>query len=268
MHTFTKTLIALALPVFAIAQNGPIDFETGGFGATWNWTVFENATNPALEIVANPDPSGINTSATVAKFTALQAGNPWAGCETEHGAGTGPFVMDASNSLIRIMVWKSKISDIGIKLVTATGWSKGELKVANTKINEWEQITIDFSNMNHEGNTYDQVVVFPDFDPRTQDEIIYFDNVFGAPAGSVGLNEAQLSSTKIYPNPGNVNFQVESQNVIQELKVFNLTGQLIMSQTVKGLNAEVNAADLPNGVYFVQLEMDNDVEVLRWVKQG
>ena len=63
-------------------QNIPVDFEQGGFGANWTWTTFENGTNPALEIIPNPDSSSINPSSTVAKFTALQAGEPWAGVES------------------------------------------------------------------------------------------------------------------------------------------------------------------------------------------
>ena len=55
-------LIILAVINPVISQNAPIDFEAGGFGADWTWTVFENDTNPPLEIVVNPDPSGINTS--------------------------------------------------------------------------------------------------------------------------------------------------------------------------------------------------------------
>ena len=58
--------------LISLAQNGPISFEPGEFGSTWSWTVFENIDNPPLEIVGNPDPSGINTSSRVAKFTALQ----------------------------------------------------------------------------------------------------------------------------------------------------------------------------------------------------
>jgi hypothetical protein len=71
----------------------PSTLNLAANGANWTWAVFENATNPPLEIIANPDPSGINTSATVAKFTALAAGNPWAGCESMHGADLGPFVL-------------------------------------------------------------------------------------------------------------------------------------------------------------------------------
>lgn len=165
------------------AQNAPINFETGGYGANWTWTVFENDANPPVEIIANPDQSGINTSATVAKFTALQAGNPWAGCESAHGStDLGPFVLDATNSSIKIMVWKSVISDVGIKLVAPTGWSQGEIKVPNTLVNQWEELTFNFSsfvNPPASEGALDQIVVFPDFDlaGRTQDNVVYFDNI-------------------------------------------------------------------------------------------
>ena len=176
-------LFVMSINGIVSAQNQPIDFESGGYGAAWTWTVFENNTNPPLEITPNPDASGINTSATVAKFTALQSGNPWAGCESLHGTSDlGPFVLDASNSTIKIMVWKSVISDVGIKLVSANGWSQGEIKVPNTLVNQWEELTFNFAgylNPPPSEGQLDQIVIFPDFDlaGRTQDNIIYFDNI-------------------------------------------------------------------------------------------
>lgn len=168
--------------------NAPINFEPGGFGANWTWTVFENASNPPLEIIANPDPSGINTSATVAKFTALQGGNPWAGVESMHGADLGPFVLGPTNSTIKIMVWKSVISDVGIKLASPAGWAQVEIKRPNTVVNQWEELTFDFSNYVNppaDQGQLDQIIVFPDFNlsGRTQDNIIYFDNITFGPAG-------------------------------------------------------------------------------------
>jgi hypothetical protein len=169
----------------------PIDFEAGGNGAEWTWTVFENNTNPPLEIVNNPDISGINTSASVAKFTALQAGNPWAGVESAHGdTDLGSFVLDATNSVIKIMVWKSVISDVGMKLVAAGGWAEVEIKVANTVVNQWEELTFDFSgraNPPASEGPFDQIVIFPDFNltGRTQDNVVYFDHItFNAIEGS------------------------------------------------------------------------------------
>ncbi len=265
MNRIITTLLAVALPALSFAQNGPIDFETGGEGATWTWTVFENDLNPALEIIPNPDQTGINPSATVAKFTALQAGQPWAGCESLHGSDIGPFFIDSSNAQITIMVWKSVISDVGIKLVRPDGWSLGEIKVANTKINEWEEITFDFSAHIGLAPAYDQIVIFPDFDIRAADQVVYFDNVFGFDAVT-SVKETVLSKAKIYPNPGQTNFRIESQTTIHELRVYNLFGELVKTLKVEGLNAEVDAGELSNGVYVIQVDKDDTIEIFSWIK--
>jgi len=188
MKIFNFFILMIAASL-SFAQNAPINFEPGGQGADWNWAVFENDSNPPLEIIDNPDPSGINTSSTVAKYTALATGNPWAGCESTHGSTElGPFILNETNSIIKIMVWKSVISDVGIKLAAPTGWAQVEIKVPNTKVNEWEELTFNFSsylNPPASEGQLDQVIVFPDFDlgGRGQDNIIYFDNITFNPEG-------------------------------------------------------------------------------------
>jgi len=179
--TYLITLLFFLSMNSIFAQNVPIDFEGGGNGATWTWSVFENDTNPPLEIISNPDATGINTSATVAKFTALQSGNPWAGVESQHGTDLGTFTLDASNAIVKIMVWKSVISDVGIKFILPSGEALPEIKVANTLTNQWEELTFDFSSRIEHPATIgqDQIAVFPDFDlgGRTSDNICYFDNI-------------------------------------------------------------------------------------------
>ena len=179
--------IMLMASTMGFAQNGPIDFEAGGNGANWTWTVFENADNPALEIIANPDPSGMNTSATVAKFTARENGEAYAGCESDKNADLGPFVLDATNSTIKIMVWKSVISDVGIKLASPMGWAQVEIKVPNTLINQWEEITFNFSsylNPPVDQGQLSQIIIFPDFGDRNQDNVVFFDNITFSSGGS------------------------------------------------------------------------------------
>lgn len=201
MKKFTLLMMLLS-GIMGYSQNAPIDFEAGGYGANWTWTVFENLTNPALEIVANPDQTGANTSATVAKFTALQGGQPWAGCESLHGSDIGSFSFDETNTTVKIMVWKSVISDVGLKFVEASGEAQPEVKVANTLINQWEELTFDLSGSIGMGITgiIDQIVVFPDFDlnGRTQDNIIYFDNITFSEqgGGSAGPLEAAPDPTE------------------------------------------------------------------------
>jgi endoglucanase Acf2 len=155
----------------------PIDFEENGYGADWAWEVFENASNPVLEVVSNPLVSGLNSSNMVAKFTALQAGPAWAGCSTSHGQDIGEFTFDEENYMVRLMVYKSVISDVGVKFHANDGSSSGEITVANTLINQWEELVFDFSSKI--GETNDQLVIFPDFNQegREQDNIVYFDNI-------------------------------------------------------------------------------------------
>jgi len=172
-------------PPSAGGPNAPIDFESGGYGANWTWTVFENDSNPAVEVISNPDKSGINTSETVAKITALQGGQPWVGCESLHGSDIGSFTFDATNSIVKIMVYKTVISDVGLKFAEANGDAQPEVKVANSKVNEWEELTFDLSGSIGKGATgiIDQIIVFPDFnlDGRTADNVVYFDNItFGS----------------------------------------------------------------------------------------
>ncbi len=205
--TYLLTLVLFVFMTGVVsAQNQPIDFETGGFGANWTWTVFENAGSPPLEIVANPDPSGINNSATVAKFTALQTGQPWAGIESLHGSDIGTFTLNASNSTVKIMVWKPVISDVGLKFALPSGEALGEIKVPNTLINQWEELTFDFSSRIDHPSTIgqDQIIIYPDFQTRTSDNVCYFDNI----TFSAGSSSAAEPTTAA-PTP-----TVASENVI------------------------------------------------------
>jgi hypothetical protein len=153
-----------------------VDFEPEGTGQAYAWTVFENGDNPPVEFLANPAPDATNDSNTAARFIARQAGQPFAGVNT---MDLPTFTLDETNSTVKIMVYKSVISDVGLKFETADLASTGEIKVANTKINEWEELTFDFSGKIGEPSSTDIAgfVIFPDFDARAQDNEIWFDNI-------------------------------------------------------------------------------------------
>jgi hypothetical protein len=181
MKKIVTLSISILIASIGFSQNNPINFETGGNGANWSWTTFENGTNPVLEFVSNPSATGINTSSTVAKFTALQVGNPWAGCESANGSSIGTFTLTPQNAIVKMMVYKSVISDVGIKFATGSLASSGEIKVSNTLINQWEELTFDFTSKIGEPSSagITQIIIFPDFNlaGRSADVIAYFDNI-------------------------------------------------------------------------------------------
>lgn len=176
---FLLTLPFLFCAHFGFSQAGPIDFEPNGFGANWAWTTFENGNNPPLEIVSNPNQSGINISATVCKFTALVNGAPWAGFESVHGQGIGVFNLTSANCQIKMMVYKSVISPVGLKFATPSGASTGEILISNSVVDQWEELTFDFTNVLSAPSSIgiDQIIVFPDFGLRSDNNICYIDNI-------------------------------------------------------------------------------------------
>ncbi|MBD00662.1 MAG: hypothetical protein CL841_04850 [Crocinitomicaceae bacterium] len=262
----TLTQVLVFLTIFPFAQNVPIDFELGGNGLNWTWTTFENDTNPPLEIVENPDPSGINASPRVAKFTALQLGQPWAGCESMHGSDIGSFSFNNSNCTVSIMIWKSVISDVGIKFVDATNAAQPEIKIANTLVNQWEEIIFDFSSrIGVYPITKDQIVIFPDFDlgGRTQDNVIYFDNVYGT-STSTEDGDDYKSELIVSPNPVKdlLNISVTNFSGDLDIQIFDLAGILVASSKKNKINIESFA----KGIYLVKVVYGKITNVVKIIK--
>jgi hypothetical protein len=200
-----RLLLTLLLAFFSqllFAQAGPIDFEPNGFGANWAWTTFENGNNAPLEIIANPNPGGINNSSTVSKFVALVNGAPWAGFESVHGQGIGIFNLTAANCQIKMMVYKSVISNVGLKFATPSGASSGEILVSNTVVNQWEELTFNFTNVLSAPTSIgiDQIIIFPDFGQRSDNNICYIDNIkFSNQDGSQSAAPMVAAPTPTYP---------------------------------------------------------------------
>lgn len=221
--------------LLSIAQNGPISFEPGEFGLTWSWTVFENLGNPPLEIVANPDQTGINVSTRAAKFTALQGAAPYAGVESAHALDLGTFTLTPNNCIVKIMVYKPVISNVGIKFATAAGASTGELLVSNTLINQWEELTFDFTPILGlpSSSGIDQIIIFPDFQNRSSTNICYFDNItFGiqgpplatpmtpAPDPNFAANDVISMFSNVYTNvPVNTWQTPWSQGTLNDIQI-------------------------------------------------
>jgi len=180
MRKITLLLILMISSLgFSQQETFEINFETGTTGSdATTWNVFENDSNPVLEVVANPDATGDNTSATVAKFTALVAGQPYAGTEVQH-AVLGEWFLEASNTSISVMVYKTVISDVTVKFVNSTSGTVFQIAQPNTKINEWETLTYDISSAVSSGENHniDQFVIFPEWSARTTETVTYFDNV-------------------------------------------------------------------------------------------
>jgi len=142
------------------------DFE----GVPPVFTTFGNIAD--VEVVANPDQSGVNTTAMVAKLTKSAGSETWAGAFFENEE-----VLDLDNyHKINVKVWSPKSGiDIKLKLENQDASITYETDVINTTANAWEDLVFDFSEA--PAADYIRVVIFFDFDNPGDDSVYYFDEI-------------------------------------------------------------------------------------------
>ena len=77
-------------------------------------------------------------------------------------------------------------------------------------------------------------------------------------ACTVGINENNQNENKIYPNPNNGRFLVESPYQIHRIEISNITGKVIYSEM--DINKKTKNIDISmeqKGVYFVKVFLTN-----------
>jgi hypothetical protein len=229
-----------------------IDFEDDGFGANWVWTVHNNHTNPAVEVVSNPNPSALNDTNNVAKFTSLADGAPWALTFTDN---IGTFLLNNDTRIISLKVLKTVPTNFGIKLEYVDPTNNevlyfNEIVSPTTVINgEWELLAFDFSSS--VGTAYNRLVIIPDFEERSQTNVSYFDQIsFGSTAN---LESFLVDNIDIFPNPAKNQFNLSSNlNNSLGIQIFDVLGK-----SVKKLDTNkksINISDLNSGIYFVRIK--------------
>ena len=130
-----------------------------------------------IDVIPNPDPTGINTSAWVAHLNRDKDGVPWCGFWSKVGPTDSVDV--TVNKFVHVKVWKPRISPLHFKLEGGSVSPTTEITsmYPQTVINGWEDIVFDFRALTGKFNI---VVLCPDFnDPvsLTEDIQIYFDDI-------------------------------------------------------------------------------------------
>jgi len=272
----TKLLLSFILAaVFSIqqvtAQNYVIieDFEDPDAHIPLNNMTGGNVDDEAaFEVVANPDPSDLNSSEYVLQFTRAYDGVPWGGFWS---SVFEPLEMD-DMKYTHYQVWKPRISPLRFKVEGSDQTEDFEFEPMEPQehTDQWETITFHYPDAAGE---YPVIAVMPDFeDPLELEEniVIYLDNIIlsDSPddplATSIAQDEVpvQIALQQNYPNPFNpgTNITFELNNAEQvTLKVYNVQGQEIATLVDGFRNSgqhqvSFNADGLSSGIYFYRLE--------------
>jgi hypothetical protein len=85
-----------------------------------------------------------------------------------------------------------------------------------------------------------------------------------------GLNNTVDSAigTVVYPNPNTGLFTIELNNgSVKTIEVMDLTGRIVLTNTSSNDKIDFNISNLANGVYYVRVQSNNSIEVIKIVKQ-
>ncbi len=77
-------------------------------------------------------------------------------------------------------------------------------------------------------------------------------NIYG-----VGINELNQNSVNVFPNPATDNITVQANSNIKQIYIYNVTGQLVINQTVNTKKITLSVSGLSTGVYSLKAILDN-----------
>ncbi|PQJ80634.1 hypothetical protein [Polaribacter porphyrae] len=150
----------LLLTVTINAQYTIVDFEDDGKGkpdtnATAEWT--GDPKLPEVAIVANPNPSGINTSANVVKFVETKGSNKGNSLQLAFNNSTAKtgHSFAGDNKVVKLMVYSENQTTFDILLEIGSGDTANfsQTKTVNTTQNTWTEVVFDFSAKNSKVNS-------------------------------------------------------------------------------------------------------------------
>ena len=148
----------------------PVDFESQTIDYASASTDFGGA---ITSLIDNPDPSGINTSATVAEFFKGPGAEVFAGSILELGSPIDFTEFQA----ISIKSW-SPAAGLTVKLKLENGTDpniSAEIDATTTAVNTWEVLNFDFTGFTDQ--EYSKVVIFFDFGNPGTGTTFYFDDI-------------------------------------------------------------------------------------------
>ncbi|WP_114490974.1 T9SS type A sorting domain-containing protein [Candidatus Ulvibacter alkanivorans] len=82
----------------------------------------------------------------------------------------------------------------------------------------------------------------------------------------LGTNETMINTTVFYPNPVKDIMQISSQANIDEIRIYNVNGQEVISRAVIGNHSEIDLSKLASGIYFVKASAQGSFETFKIVK--
>jgi hypothetical protein len=80
------------------------------------------------------------------------------------------------------------------------------------------------------------------------------------------VNNLQVNKIQVYPNPTSDFVQISSDYAVESIRVFSVSGKMILSENLTGNQYRMDVQEWSNGVYIIELTTDQGTEFHRVFK--
>ncbi|MBM6499365.1 fibronectin type III domain-containing protein [Flavobacterium macrobrachii] len=74
-------------------------------------------------------------------------------------------------------------------------------------------------------------------------------------------------SVKVYPNPVSNLLTITSEEILSEVVIYNMLGQIMMTKTIQDNQGSIDVANLKSGSYFVKMQSASGSQTVKIIKQ-
>lgn len=193
-------------------------------------------------------------------------------------AGAGIMFIDPSSGLdVNLSLWDGLPNAGGTMLASGTSQTDGTVwadvfwdPVVNVTVGTTYYIVIDgditlpcvagsTNNPYPDGNVFAN----PSYDPFPT-----FDYTFRTySCATVGIGENDLGSFSYYPNPTNGVLNLKSAENIENIKMYNVLGQMVINTNVNATTSQVDISALNPGTYLMKVVVNGEIGTYRVLKQ-
>jgi hypothetical protein len=83
---------------------------------------------------------------------------------------------------------------------------------------------------------------------------------------TVGINDFSIS-TNIYPNPVSNLLSVNSSEIISEISISTISGQVTFTKNINATKTTLNLSALKTGIYFLKIQTAKGIQTKKIIKR-
>ena len=87
----------------------------------------------------------------------------------------------------------------------------------------------------------------------TTESLMPGEYTFGVPGSDVGIQEKPQNNIQIYPNPTHDRLTIRSEQNIDSIVIYDISGRKVLHQNLSNKNNTLNIKALSSGTYFIQI---------------